>query len=118
MQESYPRVWMLTKLKYVGAKIKDLIDLYCLNICCFTVVYCSTAFIAHSVKDQAINLRQFRQLAWMMVILGVIYVEYSAALEIGALQTLHKRRDNRNLKIALKCITQPTIRLLFPYNLI
>ena len=50
MQESYPRIWMLTKMKYVGVKIKDLIDLYCLNICCFPVVYCSTAF--HSSLSQ------------------------------------------------------------------
>ena len=50
------------------------------------------------------------------LILGVMYVEYGAALEMCALQTLHDRREHRSLQFALKCIKHPTNKSMFPTN--
>ena len=45
-----------------------------------------------------------------------MYVYYSAALEMCALQTLHDRREHRSLSFALKSIKHPTNSLMFPPN--
>ena len=42
-RRAYPRVKMLTKLKYVGVSTEDLLELYCLHIRSLTE-YCSTVF--------------------------------------------------------------------------
>ena len=52
----------------------------------------------------------------LKVILGVMYVDYNAALEMCALQTLHNRREHRSLHFALKCIKYPTNKSMFPAN--
>jgi hypothetical protein len=70
---SYLRVSLLTKLKYVGVKIEDLIEVY--------------------------------------------NVDYSAALEMTGLITLHQRREDRCLSFALKSLKHPVNRKMFPLNM-
>ena len=94
--------------------MKDLIELYCLHICSITE-YCSTAF--HSSLSQKLsNKLEAIQKTSLKVILGVMYVEYSAALEMCGLQTLHDRREHRSLQFALKSIKHPTNKSMFPAN--
>ena len=52
----------------------------------------------------------------LKIILDVMYVDYSSALEICGLQTLHKRREQRCMTFALKCLKTPTIKEIFPLN--
>ena len=51
-KKTYPKLKMLTKLKYVGIKTEDLIELYCSLICSQTK-YCSTVF--HSSLNQRLS---------------------------------------------------------------
>ena len=73
---------MLTKLKYVGMKTEDLIELYCMHIRSLTE-YCST--VCHSSLTQKLsNKIEAIQKTCLRVILGVMYVDYNAALDICA----------------------------------
>ena len=113
-KKAYPRVNLLTKLKYVGVSMEDLIELYCMHIRSLTE-YCSTAF--HSSLTQKLSKKiEAIQKTCLRVILGVMYVEYSAALEMCGLETLHTRREHRSLKFAIKCTIHPTNNEIFPLN--
>ena len=105
---------MITKLKYVGVTIEDLIELYILMIRSITE-YCSTVF--HSSLTQKLsNKIEAIQKASLRVILGVMYVNYEAALEMCGLLTLHERRERRSLQFALKCTKHPINKNTFPLN--
>ena len=50
------------------------------------------------------------------IILGDMYVSYSAALEMCGLETLYQRREHRCLDFAKKCLKHPKLKNLFPFN--
>ena len=52
----------------------------------------------------------------LRVILGDMYISYTAALEMTGLQTLYDRRQDRCLKFALKSTKIPLGKRLFPLN--
>ena len=49
----------------------------------------------------------------LRVILGEMYVSYTAALEMCGLQTLAERRQQRCLDFALKCAQHPKMERLY-----
>ena len=113
-KRAYPRVKMLSKLKYVGVSTEDLLDLYKLHIRSLTE-YCSTAF--HSTLSQRLNNKlEAIQKTCLRVILDVMYVDYSSALEMCALKTLFFRREARSLSFAIKCSNHKTNKQMFPLN--
>ena len=113
-KKAYSRIQMLTKLKYVGTSTEDLIELYCLHIRSITE-YCSSAFHSSLTQKQSNKLETIQKTC-LKVILGVMYVEYSAALEMCGLETLHDRRDHKSLQFAIKCVGHPTNKDIFPKN--
>ena len=113
-KKAYPRVKLLTKLRYVGVKTEDLIELYCLHIRSITE-YCSTAF--HSSLTQKLsNKIEAIQKTCLRVLLGVMYVDYTSALEMCGLESLHTRREHRSLRFAIKSTKHPTNKDMFPTN--
>lgn len=113
-KKTYPKLKMLTKLKYVGIATEELIELYCMFIRSQTE-YCSTVF--HSSLNQRLsNKLEAIQKTSLRVILGVMYVDYQSALEMCGLVSLHERRESRSLKFAIKCTTHITNKHLFPVN--
>ena len=113
-KRAYSRVKLLTKLKYVGVQIEDLVELYCLLIRSLTE-YCSTAF--HSSLTQLLsNKIEAIQKTCLKIILGVMYVSYDSALEMCGLQSLHDQREHRSLQFAIKCTRHRTNKDLFPLN--
>ena len=113
-KRAYPRIKMITKLKYVGVAIEDLIELYSLKIRSITE-YCSTAFHSSLTKKLS-NKIEAIQKSSLRVILGVMYVNYDAALEMCGLLPLHERREHRSLQFALKCTKHPINKNIFPLN--
>ena len=105
---------MLTKLKYVGVKIEDLLDIYILFIRS-VVEYCSVAFHSSLTQEQASDIERIQKTS-LKVILGDTYIDYSAALEMCGLDTLYQRREKRCLDFALKCAKHPRNSRLFPLN--
>ena len=113
-KRAYPRIRMLTKLKYVGLQTEDLIDIYCKFIRSLTE-YCSTSFHS-SLSGILQNKLEAIQKTSLKVILGVMYISYTAALEMCGLRTLYMRREEKGLKFALKCTTHMTNKTMFPLN--
>ena len=113
-KKAYPRMRLLTKLKYVGAPTEDLIELYGVFIRSLTE-YCSTAFHS-SLSQRLTNKLQTIQRTALKVILGEMYVDSEAAQEMCGLESLHTRRERRSLNFALKCTKHPTNQEIFPHN--
>ena len=105
---------MLSKLKYVGVGTEDLLDIYVLFIrSC--AEYCCVAFHSSLTQEQSKSLESIQKVC-LRVILGESYIDYNAALEMTGLSTLYKRREDRCLSFALKCLKHPVHRKLFPVN--
>ena len=112
--KAYSRLSMLTKLKYVGVGIEDLINIYILFIRSCTE-YCSVAFHSTLTVHQSIDLERIQKTC-LKVILGESYVSYEAALEMTGLTSLSDRREKRCLDFSLKCLKHPRNSRLFPLN--
>ena len=113
-RRAYSRLSMLTKLRYVGVDIEDLIDIYVLFIRSITE-YCSTAFHSSLTVEQATDIERIQKTS-LKIILGDSFVSYEAALEMTGLQTLHDRREKRCLDFASKCLKHPVNKRMFPLN--
>ena len=113
--KAYSRLSMLTKLKYVGVSVEDLLDVYKLFIrSC--VEYCSVAFHSTLTLEQSAKLEQIQKTC-LRVILSDMYISYSAAMEMTGLETLHTRREKRCLNFALKCLKNEKMSKMFPLKL-
>ena len=105
---------MLTKLKYVGVCIDDLLDVYKLYIRSITE-YCSVAYHSSLTQENSQTLERIQRTC-LKVILGDMYLSYDSALEMCGLETLSARREKRCLDFALKCIKHEKNQRLFPRN--
>ena len=105
---------MITKLIYAGVPIEDLLNIYILFIRSVTE-YCAVLFHNSLTQNEARKLEMIQKTS-LKVILGDMYVSYSAALEMCGLQTLATRRQQRCLDFALKCVKHPRMGKLFPKN--
>ena len=77
---------MITRLKYVGVKIEDLLDIYKLFIRSVTE-YCSVVFHSRLTEEQSDKLERIQKTC-LRVILGDMYIDYTSALEMTELETL------------------------------
>ena len=77
---------MITKLKYVGVCVEDLLDIYVLFI--RSVV----AFHSSLTQQQSNKLEKIQKTS-LRVILGDMYVDYAAALEMCGIQTLSESTE-------------------------
>ena len=113
-QKAYSRIGMLTKLKYAGVGIEDLVDIYVLMIRSIAE-YCAVVFHSTLTLKQSDKLEMIQKTC-LKVILGDMYVTYEAALEMTGLATLHERRQQRCLKFSLKSLKFPFGQRVFPVN--
>ena len=65
---------MISKLKYVGVKIEDLIDIYILYIRSLTE-YCSVAFHSSLTVEQSNRLERIQKTC-LKVVLSDMYIDY------------------------------------------
>ena len=113
-KKAYSRLSMLTKLKYVGVSIEELLNIYILFIRSCTE-YCSVLFHSRlSVEDSA-SLERIQKTC-LRIILSESYISYDAALEMTGLEMLSSRRERRCLDFALKCLDHDKHSRLFPLN--
>ena len=78
--KSYSRLSMLTKLKYVGVSIEDLIDIYILYIRSLTE-YCCVAYHSSLTIEESNKLKRIQKTS-LKIILGYMYIDYESALEM------------------------------------
>ena len=112
--KSYSRLSMLTKLKYAGTSIEDLIEIYILFIRSVTE-YCSVAFHSSLTLEESNKLERVQKTC-LKIILGEMYIDYDSALQMCGLETLHTRRETRCLNFSLKSIKHSRNQRLFPVN--
>ena len=105
---------MLTKLKYAGVSILDLIDIYVLYIRS-VLEYCSVVWHSTLTVDQSDTIENVQKTC-LKVILGPLYQGYSHALEYCGLKRLIERREDRCLQFGLKCLLHPVHNRMFPVN--
>ena len=111
-KKAYSRLSLITKLKYVGVGIDDLIDVYKLFIrSCME--YCSVAFHSSLTINQSEKLERIQKTC-LKVILGEMYCSYDSALEMCGLETLAKRREAKCLNFSLKCLKNEKLKKIFP----
>ena len=91
-KKAYSRLSMITKLKYAGVSFEDLINIYVLFVRSITE-YCSVAFHSSMTIEDSNKLEQIQKIC-LKVILGDMYVNYPAALEMSGLKLLSTRRTD------------------------
>ena len=113
-KSAYARITMLTKLRYVGTSVNDLIDIYILYIRSI-LEYCSVVWHSTLTVDQSNQIEAVQKLC-LKIILGVEYTDYKSALKVTGLDTLKDRRETRCLKFGLRCLLHPIHQEMFPVN--
>ena len=114
LKKSYAKLGMLTKLKYAGISIPDLLTLYCSFIRCIPE-YCSVAFHSSLTVEQSTSI-ELIQSTCLRVILADRYISYENALYITGLERLSVRRERKCLLFSLRAIQHPQNRRMFPYS--
>ena len=105
---------MITKLKYAGVPIEDLLNIYILFVRSVTE-YCAVVFHPSLNQDEIRKLEMIQKTC-LKVILGEMYISYTSAIEMCGLESLFMRRQKRCLDFAGKCLKHPKMRKLFPLN--
>ena len=108
------RLWILRRLKNLGAKEIDLVDVYTKQI---RSVMGLAAPAWHSAISQAErqDLEKIQKSA-CHIILGTNYISYKNALEVLSLETLDNRRNQLCLKFAKKCEKHDKFKNWFKLN--
>ena len=113
-KKAFSRLSMITKLKYAGVSIDDLLDIYILFIRSITE-YCAVVFHSSLTQEQSRKIEMIQKTC-LRVILAEMYVGYPAALEMCGLQTLCDRREKRCIDFAIKCLKNTKTKRIFPFN--
>ena len=113
-KKAYARMTMLTKLKYVGVKEEDLLNIYVLYIRSL-LEYCSTVWHSTLTVEQSKNIENVQKLS-LRIILGSEYVGYAEALRWSGLDSLNERREHKCLVFGLKSLVHPVHHKMFPVN--
>ena len=99
-KKAYSRLSLITKLKYAGVSLEDLVEIYVLFIRSLTE-YCAVAFHSSLTEENKRKLKQIQKTC-LKVILGEMYVNYAAALEMCGLELLSTRRQKHCSHFAQK----------------
>ena len=94
------RLWLLRRLKHMGAKEEDLVNVYIKQIRCILEL-AVPAWQGGLSQAEKTELERIQKTA-CHIILGPAYNSYSTALELLQLDTLESRRNFLSLKFALK----------------
>ena len=101
-QTAYTRLWMLRRLKPLGASDEELLDIYDKQIRCI-VEYAAPVWTSGLTLAESNQLERVQKAAFA-IILENRYLSYSRALIIFRRTTLEQRRADLNLKFAKKSL--------------
>ena len=110
-KKCYSRLWMIIRLKKLGATTVDLVDTYIKQIRSILEFGVPVWHPGLTVRDS--NILERIQKASLSVILGPSYNTYSGALTALNLNTLASRRESLCLTFALKCERSPRYQYWF-----
>ena len=110
-KKGYERLWIIRRLKKLGASESDLLDVYNKQVRCvleLAVPVWNPGLTKHEVKQ----LERVQKTA-MYIILGEEYGNYSHALKTLNCETLEIRRENLCIKFAKKALKHEKYRKWF-----
>ena len=109
---AYSRVSILTKLKYVGVCMEDLIEIYQLFIRS-KAEYMLVLWHISLNSDEEKKVENIQKVC-LKVVLQEMYINYEAALEMTLLQKLTDRHKSHCLSIAKRCLSNKETSGMFP----
>ena len=98
--KGYKRIWILRRLKKLGATEKELKDVYIKQIR-IILEYAVPVWNSSITKIENTDIERVQKVA-LHVILGMNYTNYPLALEKLELETLEARREKLCMKFAIK----------------
>ena len=113
-KKSFGRLWILRRLKQIGAKENDLIDIYIKQV--RTILEFATPVWSSSItKIESKQIERVQKCA-LSIILGLKYKSYKQALEYTNLENLNDRRDKIVFKFASKSVKHNKYKQWFQIN--
>ena len=101
-ESAYARLWMLRRLKPLGASVNELLDIYDKQIRCM-VEFASPVWTAGLTIAEINQIERVQKCAFA-IILAENYSSYEKVLKWLNRTTLSIRRTELNLKFAKKCL--------------
>ena len=105
VKKAFSRLWMLRRLKGLGASSTDLKDIYVKQI--RSLVEFGVPVWNSTLSQQCSREIERVQKASVRIILGNTSFSYKEALHVLDLETLEMRREKLCLKFAKKCARHP-----------
>ena len=99
-KKAFSRIWMLRRLKNMGASRQVLLDAYC-KLVRSVVEFAAPVWTSGITKENSIHIERVQKSA-LAVILGPDYSSYEEACSKLNVQTLSKRREQLCYSFALK----------------
>ena len=107
-------MWMLRRLKPLGATNEELLDVYDKQIRCITE-FASPVWTPGLTLDESNQLERIQKCAFA-IILAKNYSSYGQALKLLSRDTLSSRRSKLNLGFAKKCFRSEKYQHWFVEN--
>ena len=101
-KKAYARIWMLRRLKPLGASVDELMDVYDKQIRCM-VEFASPVWTSGLTLAEMNQIERVQKCAFH-IILADKYLNYTQALKKLGRKTLSLRRTDLNLTFAKKCL--------------
>ena len=115
IKKCYEKLWIMKRLKNLGARRSDLLEVYVKQIRCHAE-YAVPVWNASLTGLNAAKIERIQKSA-LYIILGEEYGSYSRALRTLNLEKLSVRREQLCLKFALKCEKSPKFSQWFKPNI-
>ena len=110
-KKAFQRLWMLRRLKQMGASDQELLDVYCKQVRS-VLEYAAVVWHAGLTVANTTSIERVQK-ASLAIILGQRYISYSNALKVTSLERLYTRRVALCLKFAKRSIKNPKFRNWF-----
>ena len=108
------RLWMLRRLKNMGARVEDLVEVYLKQVRCLLELAVPAWQSSLNFADKT-DIERVQKTA-CHIILGGLYGSYKNALEVLSLETLEFRRKKLCLNFALKSEKHEKFQFWFKKN--
>ena len=108
------KIWMLRRLKKLGASSEDLLEVYFKQIRS-VAEFAAPVWNSALTGDDIINLERLQKTV-LHIILGDQYKSYNSALKLTGLARLSERRKTLCTKLAKKCLKNPKFSNWFKVN--
>jgi hypothetical protein len=99
-KKAYKRLWILKRLKQMGASTKTLIDIYAKHVRS-VLEFAAVVWSSSLTKENIMTIERVQKSAFA-VIIGSRYESYEEACVKLNMETLSKRREKLSLKFATK----------------